>query len=615
MAPGRLHRFVHGCAFMLALLAPMFANATVTVLIDGAAYPAQLRENNELLSRLHLQRSVHARHYEGELTGVDDSWVRVSVIRGRWQGVVSLTGQRFVIDTPAQRGNGDVVLDAQSPLELMSPSSCAADGTAINTTPLAATLSTGTAAATLPAIPCQATVGGVCLLAELDLAFDLLFQQLYPTTYQDQGAALLNIVDGFYRNDLGIAFDALTMTFLSSNVFSTTTVAGDLLTDITTKKNTSQLTFIANPRAILHVVTGRDFDTTTVGIANVGSLCSASNNAGTSQVVRSGGSPSTGLTALVMAHEMGHNLGASHDGTGTNTCGGGFIMATTLVSNAAHFSSCSIGEMSAQINALSNPSACFEYPVDAILAAHPGNPASAAANENFTLAYDLTETAASVVSTSLLVTGSFAAAGGTFVSATINSLPCAVAADAQSYTCTANHTGGLIQATARVASGTTLTIAASVVASSAGSVKDIDPANNAVNASITTSAAPAAPSALAATATAAAINLTWQDNSSNEDGFRIERRAAGGAWSQIATTAANATTYADTGAASGTTYEYRVSAFGAGGTSTPSPSTSAQIVQAPASTGGGGGGGSSGAELLPLLLLWLARRRHNAGAS
>ncbi len=53
-------------------------------------------------------------------------------------------------------------------------------------------------------------------------------------------------------------------------------------------------------------------------------------------------------------------------------------MAATLSQGATHFSSCSIDEMTTKINTLPNLGACFEYPVDAMLAARPGNPTTAA---------------------------------------------------------------------------------------------------------------------------------------------------------------------------------------------------------------------------------------------
>jgi hypothetical protein len=614
MASKQLHRLAYACLAALILSAPAFADVAVTVSIDGAAYPAQLRENTELLSRIRAVRSAHAVHYEGELTGVADSWIRVSNIRGHWQGVVSRDGSRFVIDSRARTAGGALVLDAQSPTDIMGPSYCATESPAMSTAPLAAELSSGTADATLPLLPCQSTVDGVCLLAELDIAFDLLFQSHYGADAQNQAAALLNIVDGFYRNDMNIQFDAISMTFLTTDLFSTTTDSNAFLTDISTKKNAGQVPFVTNPRAILHVVTGRDFDSSTVGIANVGSLCSPTDNTGTSQIA----SNSIALTALVAAHEIGHNFGASHDGTGSNTCSATqFVMAATLNPNATHFSTCSITEMTTKVNSLSVPTACLEYPVDAALAAHPGNPTTANANENFTLGYDLTHPC--VASATLTVAGSFAAAGGTFVGATLNGNACSVAGDGQTYSCTTTCSAGdqgtatdLIQASARIAGGTSMNVRATVAASAVGGVKDIDASNNTVASIVSTSTAPLAPSGLTATVSGATVNLAWQDNSPNEDGFRVERRVGSGAWSLLATTAANATAYADTTAASGTTYEYRVSAFGPGGTSSPSASATAAIAGAPAAGGGGGGGGgSSGIDVAALLCaLFALRRRH-----
>ncbi len=90
-------------------------------------------------------------------------------------------------------------------------------------------------------------------------------------------------------------------------------------------------------------------------------------------------------------------------------------------------------------------------------------------------------------------------------------------------------------------------------------------------------AVPAAPSALTATAISRSrIDLAWTDNSSNETGFQIERSRAGGAFSLIATTAANATTYSDTtGLTPNKLFSYRVRAINAAGSSAFSNTASA----------------------------------------
>ncbi len=58
------------------------------------------------------------------------------------------------------------------------------------------------------------------------------------------------------------------------------------------------------------------------------------------------------------------------------------------------------------------------------------------------------------------------------------------------------------------------------------------------------------------------IDLSWTDNSSNEEGFKIERKeGAAGTWAEIDTVGADVTTYQDTGLEDGTTYYYRVRAY------------------------------------------------------
>jgi len=93
---------------------------------------------------------------------------------------------------------------------------------------------------------------------------------------------------------------------------------------------------------------------------------------------------------------------------------------------------------------------------------------------------------------------------------------------------------------------------------------------------------PNAPSNLVATAVSTSqINLTWQDNSSDETGFKIERRTASGSYSQIATVGAGVTSYSNTGLSAGTTYYYRVKAYSSAGDSGYSNEASATTLPPP----------------------------------
>ena len=80
--------------------------------------------------------------------------------------------------------------------------------------------------------------------------------------------------------------------------------------------------------------------------------------------------------------------------------------------------------------------------------------------------------------------------------------------------------------------------------------------------------APAAPSDLIATVVSCSeIALSWQDNSDNEDGFKIERSLNGDPFNQIDTVGPNVTSYSDTTVAENATYNYQIRAYNTVGNS------------------------------------------------
>ena len=57
------------------------------------------------------------------------------------------------------------------------------------------------------------------------------------------------------------------------------------------------------------------------------------------------------------------------------------------------------------------------------------------------------------------------------------------------------------------------------------------------------------------------VTLSWEDKSTNEDGFKVERKTGGQAYEEIASLPAGRETYDDDSAAPATEYSYRVKAF------------------------------------------------------
>ncbi|HEX2642400.1 MAG TPA: fibronectin type III domain-containing protein, partial [Thermoanaerobaculia bacterium] len=95
---------------------------------------------------------------------------------------------------------------------------------------------------------------------------------------------------------------------------------------------------------------------------------------------------------------------------------------------------------------------------------------------------------------------------------------------------------------------------------------------------------PAAPSNLVATAQSSEqVSLAWQDNSSNEDSFRVELRTGSGAFGEASTVAANVSSTVISGLAPSTSYGFRVrSANSAGSSAYSNTATATTLPAAPA---------------------------------
>lgn len=151
----------------------------------------------------------------------------------------------------------------------------------------------------------------------------------------------MNVVDGLFAAQIGVKVQLADLTIFRTpnDPFSATLDANALLTELADWRQ-------ANPaqtaRGLTHLLTGRDLSGSTVGIAYVGTICRTRSGAALTQ-----GTLSPTNAALVIAHEMGHNFGAPHDGEAGGACETTpqtFLMAPRL-NGSQTFSQCSLQQI------------------------------------------------------------------------------------------------------------------------------------------------------------------------------------------------------------------------------------------------------------------------------
>jgi hypothetical protein len=182
---------------------------------------------------------------------------------------------------------------------------------------------------------------------EVGLLGDLQFYWHQGVDSEDALLARFNIVDGIYSEqvDLRITVGYLRVFTGGRNPF-TTNDSEDLLDELAAYRE-SNATLQAF--GLTHLVTGRPLDGSTVGVGFIEGVCDPYFGTSLSEDM---GFDVT-LSALVAAHELGHNFGAEHDTERGSPCQAtpdGYLMAPAI-NYSGWFSDCSVQTMEPVINA------------------------------------------------------------------------------------------------------------------------------------------------------------------------------------------------------------------------------------------------------------------------
>jgi hypothetical protein len=304
-------------------------------------------EPNERIAHAAGGRALRARALRGTVDGAPASWARLTLSDdGRWHGMFSDGREVYAIEPAADieaalvqpaaaKGADPVVYRLSDALLPTGAAHCGTRGIAHGKSALQALEAIGADARSVNSATRRLLVS---VIADHEFAS---FFQLQGTSAEQAIVARMNIVDGIFAGQLGVRIELAPPTvFTTADDPFVKRNANDLLEEVRRYRATSSTEM---SRGITHLMTGRDMDGDTVGIAYIGTVCGGGVASSLSEGVRS-----TTAAALIAAHEIGHNFNAPHDGEAGTACAStskDFLMGPQLT-GSQQFSSCSIGQMS-----------------------------------------------------------------------------------------------------------------------------------------------------------------------------------------------------------------------------------------------------------------------------
>jgi len=317
----------------------------------GRRFALTLIDNERVLSKLSGERRQQLSAYRmlrGSLDGAPGSWVRLTEFKGAlegaiWDGQDLYTVTRYeliapYLTTPIDAAPGQTVVYRLSDSHDILPR----DFCALGDDPGVAKASNGLEQyeTVVRSLAGSVITPELTSQVEISLIADSDFQNAEAGDPTAAMLTRLNIVEGIFSEQVGLLVLATDVRLIPASADPFKATKGSALLEQlgTYRKATPEV----RARGLAHLVTGKDLDGTTAGIAYVRTVCDV--ETGVSISSRSFG---TTISALVMAHELGHNFGAEHDGEPGTSCAsvtGGFIMAPS-VSGYSTFSQCSIDRM------------------------------------------------------------------------------------------------------------------------------------------------------------------------------------------------------------------------------------------------------------------------------
>ncbi|MDH3417317.1 MAG: M12 family metallo-peptidase [Gammaproteobacteria bacterium] len=301
-------------------------------------YDINLEVNRALLATTQrVQLDSRYTIYRGDIAGIPNSWVRLVIADGVPRGMLWDGTELLAIDVERDVATGREKAFIYRLSDLQIPPGtlgCSEIGPVKNAAELAKAVITEVTGVTSQG-PGATSAIDLAIIGDYEFTRNQLLDAAAELTTR------MNNVDGIFSMQLGVQLNVNRVDTYSINddPFSDQTDASMLLDELTDYRFD---TAAQHANGLTHLFTGRNLDTSTVGLAYTGALCSRRYGAGLTQ-----GTHTAIMDSLIAAHEIGHNFGAPHDGQAGSACEsetGDYLMAAQL-NGSDEFSACSITQM------------------------------------------------------------------------------------------------------------------------------------------------------------------------------------------------------------------------------------------------------------------------------